>query len=71
MASQKNITLPKVLIKRKQGIAILPLEEYEKIKEDLEMFQSKKLLKDIERARKEIKQERVISLEQVERKLNL
>ena len=69
--SSKNITLPKTLIKRKEGIAILPLEEYEKIKEDLEMLQSKKLAKEIEKARKEAKSGNVIILEELERKLNL
>jgi len=51
----KNITLPKTLIKRKQGIAILALEEYEKFKEDLEMLYSKRLAGEIEKARKEKK----------------
>ncbi|MBU2263211.1 hypothetical protein KJ750_00930, partial [Patescibacteria group bacterium] len=51
---KRNITLPKSLIK-KEGLVILPLEKYEKIKEDLEMIQSKKLLKDIAKARQEIK----------------
>ena len=69
--SSKNITLPKTLIRRKEGIAILPLEEYEKIKEDLEMLQSKRLAKEIEKARKDVKLGRVISLEEAERKLNL
>ena len=69
--SSKNITLPKTLIKRKEGIAILPLEEYERIKEDLEMLQSKRLAKEIEKARKEAKSGNVIILEELERKLNL
>ncbi|MBT9169657.1 MAG: hypothetical protein DDT19_03020 [Syntrophomonadaceae bacterium] len=69
--SSKTITLPKTLIRRKEGVAILPLEEYERIKEDLEMFQSKRLAKEIEKARKEAKAGKVISLEELERKLNL
>ena len=69
--SSKNITLPKSLIKRKEGIAILPLEEYERIKEDLEMLQSKSLVKEIEKARKEAKSGNIITLEELERKLNL
>lgn len=69
--SSKTITLPKTLIKRKEGIAILPLEEYERIKEDLEMLQSKRLAKEIEKARKEAKSGNVIILEELERKLNL
>lgn len=72
MANNSNtITLPKTLIKRKEGIAILPLEEYERIKEDLEMFQSKRLAKEIEKARKEVERGKIIPLEELERKLNL
>ena len=67
----QTITLPKTLIKRKQGVAVLPLEEYEKMKEDLEMLQSKKLAKEIEKARKEVKKGEFITLEELERKLNL
>lgn len=66
--SSKNITLPKTLIKRKEGIAILPLEEYEKIKEDLEMLQSKRLAKDITKARKEKK---TVSLKELLKENNL
>jgi len=69
--SSKNITLPKTLIKRKQGVAILPLEEYERMKEDLEILQSKRLAKEIEKTREEAKSGKVISLEEVERRLKL
>jgi len=69
--TSKNITLPKALLRRKEGIAILPLEEYERIKEDLEMLQSKRLAKEIEKARKKVKKGEVITLEELERKLNL
>lgn len=67
---QKNIILPKPLIK-KGGVVVLSLEEYERIKEDLEMLQSKKLLKDIEKARKQVKAGRVISLEKLAEKLGV
>ncbi len=67
----KNILLPKALIRRKQGVAILPLEEYEKIREDLEMLRSKKLAKEIKKARKEAKEGKVITLKEVGKKLNL
>jgi len=66
--SSKTITLPKTLIKRKEGIAILPLEEYEKIKEDLEMLQSKRLARDITKARKEKK---TVSLKNLLKENNL
>jgi len=69
--SSKTITLPKTLIRRKEGVVILPLEEYERIKEDLEMLQSKRLATEIEGARKEVKKGKVITLEELERKLNL
>lgn len=69
--NSSNITLSKALIKRKGGIAILPLEEYERIKEDLDMFLSKRLAKEVERARKEIKKGKIISFEDAEKKLNL
>lgn len=69
--SVKTITLPKTLIRRKEGIVILPLEEYERFKEDLEMLYSKRLAKEIAKAKKEAKSGKVISLEEVEKKLDL
>lgn len=69
-AIKNSITLPRSLFK-KQGVVVLPLKEYERMKEDFEMFQSKKLAEEIERARKEVKQGKVITLEEVEQKLNL
>ena len=56
----KNIVLPKALIKK--GVAILPLEEWERVKEDLEMLQSKGLVKKIQKARKDKK---TVSLESI------
>lgn len=50
---------------------VLPLEKWEKIKEDLEMLQSKKLAKEIRQARKEVKEGKVLTLEEVEKELNL
>lgn len=69
--SSQTITLPKTLIRRKQGVAILPLEEYERIKEDLEIFQSRRLAEEIEIARKEVREGKIVTLEEAERKLNL
>ena len=69
--SAKTITFPKALIRRKEGVAILPLDEYERMKEDLEMLQSKRLAKDIKKARKEAKEGKVITLEELEEKLGL
>lgn len=67
---KRNITLPKYFAKR-EGLVILPLEKYERMKEDLEMIQSKKLPKDIAKARQEIKKGKVISLENMEKRLKL
>ena len=50
---------------------ILPLEEYERMKEDLEMIRSKKLPKEIERARREAKERKTMRLEEVEKKLKM
>jgi PHD/YefM family antitoxin component YafN of YafNO toxin-antitoxin module len=76
--SLKNITLSETLIKKRGGVVILPLAEYErmkeileKLKEDLEMLKSKKLAKEIERAREETKKGKLLSLEEVEKKLKI
>lgn len=69
--TQRNIILPRYILKRKEGIAILPLEEYEKMKEDLEMIQSKRLVEEIAKARQEIKRGKIMNFEEVKRKLNL
>ena len=68
--TKKIITFPKPLFK-KQGVVILALDEYEKMKEDFEMLQSKNLTKQIAKARKEVKQGKVLTLEEVKKKLNL
>ena len=68
--AKNSITIPKPLLKKK-GIVVLPLEEYEKMKEDFEMLQSKKLPKEIEKSRKEAKEGKVITLDELEKKLNL
>lgn len=52
----KNIKLPKSLIKKKEGVVILPLKKWKKIEqnlEDLEMYRSESLPKEIEKSRKE------------------
>ncbi len=68
---KNTISLPRALIQKQKGIAILPLEDYERMKEDLEMYQSKNLPKEIEKARKEVKEGKIISLEKIEKELNL
>lgn len=52
-------------------VVILPLEDFEMMKEKLEMYQSKKLPKEITKARKEVGKGKVLSLEEVKRKLKL
>ena len=54
----KNILLPKSVILEKEGIVILPLKKWKKIErelEDLEMYRSEELAKEIEKRRKEKK----------------
>ena len=56
--STKNIVLPKSVILEKEGIVILPLKKWKKIErelEDLEMYKSERLAKEIEKRRKEKK----------------
>lgn len=50
MSKTKNHKIEKI---GKLPVVILPLADYERLKEDLEMLQSKELAKDIEKARKE------------------
>ena len=52
--TKNSITIPKPLLK-KQGVVVLSLEEYERMKEDFEMLQSKNLAKEIAKARKDKK----------------
>ena len=52
--TKNSINIPKPLLK-KQGIVVLSLEEYERMKEDFEMLQSKNLAKEIAKARREKK----------------
>lgn len=70
----KNITLPKSAIREKEGVVILPLEKWKKVEgelEDLEMYRSEGLAKEIERRRKEVKDGKKITLEELEKKLGL
>lgn len=52
----------------KLPVVILPLDYFENLKEDLEMYQSKTFKKEIAKARAEVK---TISLEQVLKKHNI
>lgn len=57
MANQisKNIILPKSAIREKEGVVILPLRKWREIEEkleDLKMYRSKSLVKEIAERRK-------------------
>ncbi len=58
MATQntKNIVLPKSAIREKEGIVILPLKKWKRIEEELEnleMYCSERLAKEVQKRRKE------------------
>ena len=60
-------------IKKKGNVplVVLPLQYHEKRKEDLDMLRSKKLPKDIKKARNEIKKGIMFSLSEAKKKLRL
>ena len=55
----------------KLPVVILPLEDYERMAEDLEMLSSKSLPRRIEKAREEVRKGQVMTLAEVKRKLRL
>jgi PHD/YefM family antitoxin component YafN of YafNO toxin-antitoxin module len=55
----------------KLPVVILPLEDYEKIKEELEMFNSKALPGKIKKAREEIRNGKGLTMEEVKKQLKL
>jgi len=55
----------------KAPVVILPLEDFEKMREDLETYQSKKLPAEISKARKEAGEGKVLAFDEVKRKLKL
>lgn len=55
----------------KLPVVVLPLDYFEKIKEDLEMYQSKALRKEIVKARTEIKKGKFLTFEEAKKKLAL
>ncbi len=70
MAS-KTITLSLNRVAKQKGVVVLPLEEYERMREDLEMAQTKKLPGEIARARQEAREGKVFSLVEVRKRLRL
>lgn len=65
LANKKTVSLGKL------PVVILPLAEYEKMKEDLEMLQSRNLEHNIRKARQEVKKGKVVSLQEVMTKLGI
>ena len=55
----------------KLPVVILPLEEYERMREDLEALRSKGYLRRIKKAREEIKQGKAIPFAEVKRRLKI
>ena len=73
-AIMKRSTAPKTAkagVLGKLPVVILPLEDYQRMAEDLEMFSSKTLPRRIEKARKEVRTGRVLTLAEVKKKLRL
>jgi PHD/YefM family antitoxin component YafN of YafNO toxin-antitoxin module len=52
-------------------VVVLPLEDYESMREEIEILSSKKLANEITKARREIKKGEVYSTEEIKRKLLL
>ena len=55
----------------KVPVVVLPLEDYERLLEDLEMLRSKSFAASIKRAREDVKRGRVYSLAEVRRRLKI
>jgi len=55
----------------KLPVVVLPLEDFENMKENLEMYQSKTFRKDIVKARMEVKKGKILTFEEVKGKLKL
>ncbi|MFA5806519.1 MAG: hypothetical protein WC879_17950 [Melioribacteraceae bacterium] len=71
MISQKiksKATIDKI---GKTPVVILPLEDYENMREELEILSSKKLSNEITKARQEVQKGEVYSIEEIKRKLLL
>ncbi len=70
----KNITLSKEDVRETEGVVILPLKKWKKIEEDLEdleMYRSENLAKEIKKAREEVKEGKVIGFTEIKKKLKL
>ncbi len=64
-----TITVPRALIQRAAGVAVVPLDEYEALLEDVEILKSKHLARDIAVARDEIERGEFVTLAEVKARL--
>lgn len=55
----------------KSPVVILPLEEYERMKEDLEILKPRTLAAKIKKARLDVARGKIYSLDEVKKALNL
>lgn len=55
----------------KMPVVVLPLEYFEQLKENMEMYRSKKLPKEISKARQEVKDGKFLNFDDVKKKLKL
>ncbi len=62
--------MPTITIKSDKPVVVIPAEEYESLLEALEILSNPSLIKDIERARKEFREGKTISLEKLRAELN-
>lgn len=69
-----NLSSVKQFVLGDKPVVVMPLEKWGEIElllEDLEMSRSKKLAKDIAKARKEYREGKFINLEELRKRLNL
>lgn len=64
-----TITISKSKVEKKKGVVVISLADYEAIKEELDMFRSKRLANDIKKSRAEIKKGKTITLAEAKRRL--
>lgn len=66
-----SIVLPKITLKEKEGVVVIPLEKWHEIEkklEDLEMYSSEGFMKEIKKRRKEKK---TVSLKELLKKYRI
>ena len=56
--SKNSITISREAVQKRGGMVILPLEEYERMREDLEMIRSKNYRKKLKRQEEKLKREK-------------